>query len=408
MPWTFYLNMTNGTPRTLELVQQHLSWGYWYRGDEDDAAPISIAPNQTLQVLGVRAASGSATGYECTAVWADVVPGGEKAFGTIDFGIDVPYSKSNSSRMHWIAPLKVDGWSDIPSSGHNFVRSVTVSVEGGALVARDTTATPATGDGTSAKTQNAGADGGVTQESDGAAGKKPVNDEDDRRHAAWLAAFDAANPDLRNYEEVLTLPEVQSFNVIENLPKVPELPPTRVLLARTKPLTIPHSEWSGFADPIFTTRYSRDIFVKDYVALAVHAINCNPRDVISLAPGETYTYRKRTEVTLFIRTLETNTWSLKTALSAEGTNPTQTAKVAASIESTFGVEKVLEDSTNRVVEEVLEETFKAPDDHGQLIVPYVFSMIALIYRIRKDPAVPPELMAVSEWARFQIETAFNV
>jgi hypothetical protein len=375
MPWTFFLTITNHTPRTLQLTSSHLSWGIWYLNNTDDRGPIEIGPNQTVQALGIRAASGTATGYECNCTWTDARAEGDDPWGTIDLLIDVPYSGSNRSSLTVNNPLKVQDWSDLPADGHDFSRSIVISVEGHAL---------------------------------GAGSELQAQDDDDRRHAAFLAALRASNPNLRNLAEVLTLSQVEHFDPVSYLPPVAEMPPPKQLLARSTLLTLPRDSWSGFADPVFTTMRSRSIFVKEYQCLAAYAIASNPRAAVSLPASSTYDFKRRVEVDLFIRSLQQDTWSLKKSLSVEGTNPNQTAKVAASIESEFSVESVLEQSTTEISEEVIEQHFEAPSDHGILILPYVFSTIVLMYRVRKDEAMPPELMAVSEWAQFQLVKTYNL
>jgi hypothetical protein len=145
MAWTFYLTITNGTDRDLKVTGSNLNWGYWYRDNVDNRGPIDIPKGQTMQALGVRAARGTATGYECSCTWTDVVPAKESSYGTVTLNLDVPYSGSNHSSCEGTGALFVQDWEDLPGSGHNFNRSIVVTTSATANTPDDV-AVPARGE----------------------------------------------------------------------------------------------------------------------------------------------------------------------------------------------------------------------------------------------------------------------
>ena len=124
--WTFSLMITNATDRELEVFQSQLAWGIWNTDDMEDKKPVNIPPNTTIQALGIKASTGP-NGYECSCSWRDIVPPGEKSYGTISIALDVPQKSKNRAECLADHQLHVDSWEDLPDKGHNFVRSIIVT-----------------------------------------------------------------------------------------------------------------------------------------------------------------------------------------------------------------------------------------------------------------------------------------
>ncbi len=127
--WTFSLNVTNTTDRELEVLFSQLSWGDWNTGNVEDQEPVSIPPNTTVEALGVKAAFGP-SGYECSCTWKDRnVSPGSSDYGMLKIEIDVPYSGSNKAKCVANGRLFIDGWEDLQEDGHNFVRSIIITLK---------------------------------------------------------------------------------------------------------------------------------------------------------------------------------------------------------------------------------------------------------------------------------------
>ncbi len=372
MSWTCYLTVTNATDRDLEVTSSSVEWGSWYRDSVDNRAPCSIPTGRTLQALGIRAASGTSTGYECHAQWKDVVPGSGKSYGAVTLMIDVPYSAANSSSLTPAGATVVDGWTQLPSSGHDFSRSITVRVgKAGKLVATEDEKTA-----------------------------DPVEAE----YATYQLELAARNPDVRDWPAVRDrLPEVEDFNPLAYLPK--EITLTERLVARSEPLPIEKTLWAGIGDPDYPNPYSQDLFVEEYFAVGIDSLGTNPRSFIAVPAGAERKVSERATITSAIKQILTTRWSLKTSLSAKSVDPVSGSEVASSLDMELSVESVLEESTETVSEKIVEQTFRAPDNEDLTIVPWVFSTAVIIYR--KDKQGRYGLVAVSEWARAQIYKSYR-
>jgi len=386
MPWTFYLNVTNGTDRDLVVRGSQLNWGYWYRDGSDNRGPREIPKGQTVQALGIRAARGTWTGYECSCTWGDATPAGERSWGTVNLNIDVPFSKSNHSRCTSSGALFLHDWENLPGSGHNFVRSITVTTKARVM------------DFMAEAPPNLAAESRRIM----VAAAEAPEDEDDQRYREYLLASHQRNPDVRDWNAVETmLPEQASPpSAIDHVPKDLQVPPMRVLIGRSAPDRIPKDLWPGIGDPDYPNSYSKELFAKDYFSAAVYSVDTDPRAVITLARKQTKAFKQRVEIVSFIRHVHETSWSIKTSLEAKSESVPYMKEIAAKIESEYGVKDVLEESTTRVTEEVEEQTFTAPADHDIAVVPWVFSTIVLIYRVDKEDKV--QLVAASEWAQWQL------
>lgn len=391
MPWTFYLNVTNATDRDLVVKGSHLNWGYWYRDDVDNRGPAIIPKGQSIQAFGIRAARGTATGYEGSCTWGDDAPLGEKSYGTVSLYIDVPYSKSNKSRCTGSGGLFVHGWEGLPGSGHNFVRSITIATK--ARLMSVMAAVPSTLVAASMESM--------------ASMAEAPEDEDDKRYKEHLSAIARKNPDVRDWSAVeKMLPEKDVFRVEELLPQELQMPPVDVLIGRSAPDDIPEHLWRGVGDPDYPNSYAKDLFARSYFCAAVYSLNTDPRAVITLPRGQEKTFKERVEVQSFIHNIHETTWSIKTSLEAKSEDVLCMKEIAAKIETEYGVKSVFEESTTRVTESVEEETFKAPPDHDIVIVPWVFSTMILIYRVDKEDNV--QLVAASEWAQWQLCRTYEI
>jgi hypothetical protein len=370
VPWTFHLNVTNGTDRDLKVIGSTIPWGYWYRDNVRDRGPMTIPKGKSVQALGVAAKSGP-EGYEFSCSWADDTPAGKLSYGTVSIYIDVPYIAGNSSRCEASGALFIDGWDALPRSDHNFVRSITI-----------TTHAPRT------------VEGPILQ----AAAEE---NEDDKLYRDYLLAVRENNPDVRDWASVESiLAETSGFNPTEQMPKEPRYPPVKMLVARSAPEDIAPGLWAGVGDPDYPNAYSKQVFVKRYFSVAVYSVNTNPRDVINLARGEKRKFGKRVQITSSIRNVQETTWSLKTSLETKSESVPMMKEVAAKLEWQYGVKNVLEESRTMVSEEVEERLFTAPPDHDVEIVPWVFSTIVLVYRVGDDQKV--SLIAASDWAQQQL------
>lgn len=374
MSWTFYLTITNGTDRTLEVTSQSIEWGTWYRDSQDDNGPCSIAPNTTIQALGIRAARGTWTGYECHAQWKDKVPPGEKGYGAITLMIDVPFSGSNDSSLTSGGALTSYGWQNLPSGGHDFNRSITI---------------------------RAGRDKKLVLEEEEEEALDPVEQE----YREYLLELAARNPDVRDWDQVeKDLTQVDDFNPLQYIPDGPTL--SRRLLARSEPLVIEPELWDGIGDVDYPTPYAQDLFLDEYFAVAIYSVGTDPRSFINIPAGSSRKTSEKITVTSAIKNVLTVSWSLKTSLSEKAVEPVSGSEVASTLDMEFGVTDVLEVSRESVTESIVEQEFKAPEDSDVLIVPWVFSTAVIVYRRTKKGKV--SLVAVSEWAQMQFFKSYRV
>lgn len=392
MPWTFYLYVTNGTDRDLVVKGSQLNWGYWYRDNSDNRGPIQIPKGQTVQALGLRAARGTATGYECSCTWGDATPPGEKSWGAVNLYIDVPYVKSNSSRCSPSGALFVHDWHGLPGSGHNFNRSITITTQGTMM----------------AFMASAQSDFSVRSRNLMASMVEAPEDEDDSKYREYLLNMKNKIPDVKDWDAIRTMVPVFDSppNAIDCIPQELQIPFQNVLIGRSEPDDIPKNLWPGVGDPDYPNYYAKDLFVKNYFSAALYSVNTDPRAVISIARGQTRTFKDRVEITSFIRHVHETTWSIKTSLETKTEDVFFMKEIAAKIESEYGVRDVLEESTTQVKEHIEEQTFTAPPDNDIAIVPWVFSTIVLIYRVDNNDKA--QLVAVSEWAQWQLTKTYNI
>ncbi len=379
MAWTFYLTITNATDRVLEVDSSSIEWGTWYRNSVDDRGPISIEPNATVQALGIRAARGTWTGYECHAQWKDKVPPGQKGYGAVSLMIDVPFSGSNDSSLIAGGALTASGWTNLPSGGHDFSRSITIRAgRDKKLLILDEGVTPV---------------------------NIKENDAVEEEYRTWLLELAAKNPDVRNWGDVeKDLQAIDDFNPLQYIPDGPYL--TKRLLARSEPLVVEPALWEGIGDVDYPTPYAQDLFIDEYFAVAIYSVGNNPRTFINVPAGSTRSTSEKVTVTSAIKNVLTVNWSLKTSLSEKAADPITGSEVASSMDMEFGVTNVLEVSRESVTEKIVEESFTAPQDSDVLIVPWVFSTAVVIYRRTKKGNV--SLVAVSEWAQMQFFKSYRV
>ena len=364
MVWSLRLNITNGTDRPLTVSGPELRWGWWYTNNKDNTEPVSIPPGKTVYALGIRASSGTWTGYECACSWIDATTDKE-SYGAISVEIDVPFTADNASSIHVSGVYQQSGWTDLPKRGHNFTRNMTITTMDGKLVAE------------------------LDEET-----------EDDPDYLRFLEMEVAANEMIQHWPELVKeLPEVNQFDPQAVMPDKYLYPPKEFFIARGEVVEIDTADWSGIGDPKYTTAYAKKQFAKRYFAVPVYSINTDPRAVEQIPPGVKKTHMRSVEVTSVIKsTLETN-WSIKASLSAEGTNVATTAKVAASLESAFSIRNVREESTQKIEKE--ETTIEiAAVDYDRLFVPWVFSTAAAIYC--EDKKGNFRLVAISQWALLQL------
>lgn len=371
MAWTFYLTIANGTDRDLVLESSSLEWGLWYRNGVDDRGPCTVPAGQTIQALGIRAAKGTWTGYECHAEWRDTAPAGETSYGTVSVMVDVPFSGSNASSLTKAGALRADGWLQLESDGHDFSRSIEVTVgDGGRLVAT-------------------------------AVEEDPLELE----YAEYLQAMEELNPQISIWEEVRDrLPEMDDFNPLKNIPG--EYGQKTLMFGRSAPIPIKKDLWDGIGDPSYSNRYAKQTLVSEYFHVAIHSVGTDPRALVSLPAGGERTVSRRITTTSAIKKVLTQSWSLRSSLTTNTSDPVSGSSIAAELESQTGIEDVLEESTEGVTEEIVAETFRAPQDSDLLIVPWVFCTAVAIYR--KDKKGRYGLVAVSEWARVQIYKSYRV
>jgi len=376
MTWTFHLNINNQSGRELatDWGNYHLKWGYWYRGNRDGQAPISVAAGENPQALGIRAARGLAEGYEFTCTWRDptIGPGN---FGTVALHVNVPYAGSNSSSLAVNGLYQQSGWERLPSRGSSFVRSITIMVIEDELVAVD---------------------------SDSPELEELQEIENSHNQYELLLA--------QNHELLESWPDLErtvkegAIVPITSMPEEAKYPPQRFILGRSAPTTIPKRQWDGLADPKYPSLYSKHMRVEEYFSAAVYSINTNPRAWESIPAGTAKKTVRSTEVTSSIKTvLETN-FSIKVSLEAKSGNPKLGREIAAKLESTYSQKSVLEKSTTRVDKETVEVNVPAVD-FSRLFVPWVFSTAVMIYRKTKKGDYG--LVAVSEWADLQLYKTYK-
>ncbi|HEX8843954.1 MAG TPA: hypothetical protein VF791_04895 [Pyrinomonadaceae bacterium] len=376
MAWTFHLNINNQSGRelTTDAGNYDLKWGFWYRNNRDNQTPVSVDAGKNIQALGIRAARGTWTGYQFTCTWRDTTIGPGN-FGTIALHIDVPYSGSNRSDLAVNGLYQQDGWERLPSGGSSFVRSITITVIEGELVAVDSDLPDL----------------------------KDLEEIEDSYNQYQLLL--AQNHELlENWPELERTIKEGPIIPINSMPNQAFYPPERFILGRSAPTTIPKKQWAGLADPRYQSLYSKNMFVEEYFSAAVYSINTNPRNWEPIPAGTAKKTVKSTSVTSSIKTvLETN-FSIKVSLEAKSGNPKLGKAIAAKLESAYSQKNVLEKSTTRVDSETVEVNVPAVD-FNRLFVPWVFSTAVMIYRKTKKGDYG--LVAVSEWADLQLYKTYK-
>jgi hypothetical protein len=374
MAWTFNFNINNQSGRELvtDKANYDLKWGYWYRDNVDDREPISVPAGKNIQALGIRAARGTWTGYECICTWRDNTDGPGN-YGTISLSIDVPFSGDNKSSCTGTGLYNIDGWTDLPKSGNSFVRSIIVTVVDGKLMAEvDNTIEP--------KDQK------QLQETENSFNQ-------------YQTLLSGANELVENWLELEKNIPQKSLDPTKSLPKEPVYPPEMFLLVRSSPKSIEKAKWVGIFDPRYQTTYTKQTFVEEYFSVSVWSINTNPRDWESIPSGTGKKTVKSTEVTSSIKTvLETNI-SIKASLSTKAGDPKVGGEIAASLESSYSQKNVLEESRSRIEKDEVTVDIK-PAEQDRLFVPWVFSQAIVIYRKTKKGTYG--VVAISEWADLQL------
>ena len=351
--WEFFLYISNQTSHTLEVTQATKDWGTWYRDGKDKRTPINVKPGESVQAMGIRAAHGTATGYECRCVWSV-----KNAAGTIvsnvDLKIDVPYSQSNTSALTTSGSLRVEGWEGLPKSGHNFTRSITVS-EVNALPCGDTSA----------------------------------NDMD-LEERGYYDMLMSNNETIRDWDLLQrNVPQKAQIDPLALIPTHYHYPPKETLLARSEKHTIARKFWPGLYDPVYTFEWQKDAYVEEYFSVGVYTLNTNPRSTVTIPRGVEIVKESTVEVTFSIANTLGEKLSIRSLLKGEYSGLT------AELEATYETTHTLEESISRVERETETVTVGA-SEKNRLFVPWVFSTIIAVFRKKKDGKV--ELIGVSEWA----------
>jgi hypothetical protein len=363
--WVFKFYITNKTNYTFTVKDDRLRWGYWYRENKKNNGPISIKPNEKIEVLGIRAPDNTPSGYECYCRW-------ESPIGSINLKIDVPYSTSNSSYLEPKGLVTVDGWKDLPKSGHEFTREIV-----------------------------------LLQMKEAETGQDDYKEivETDENYIRLIKLSNDTNEMMENWLDLKkSLEPVEDFNPWDKIPKEYKYPPKKFFLARSEPSDIAKSLWDGVGDSKYPSLYAKQTFVKRYFAVAAYSINTNPREVQSIAAGVSVYTEKTTEVSSSIKETLTKEWSIKDSLEAKSGDPKVGLEVSRKIEGQFSRKNVLEKSNSTVVREKHEVKIeKEPFD--RLFVPWVFSQAILIYREKLDGTFG--LVCISEWADLIIDKVYS-
>lgn len=356
--WEFFLYINNQTSHTLTVDQKKLDWGVWYLDSTDKKAPIQVKPGESVQALGIRAAKGTATGYECRCRWSHKER--NKTLYSIDLKIDVPFSSSNTSSLVAAGDIKVEGWKNIPKSGHNFTCSITVT-EGNCIIEPEA-----------------------------------ALDSDEKSYVDLLMSN---NELIQNWDKLQAgVTEKEQFNPMEEIPKEYLFPPKNIFICRSKANIIPKEDWEQLFDPIYEYTWQKEKHVAEYFSVAVHSVNTNPRNTVSIPIGMEVVQESSVEITSSIKNTLTTTMSIHTLLKGEYSG------VSAELEANYSISDVLEKSTSRVEREGKTITI-GQSDKNRLFVPWVFSTAVAVYRRKKDGTV--SLAAVSEWANEILDKVYE-
>ncbi len=374
MSWTFFLRINNQTDRELTTDGKNYSLknGIWYRDRKDNRKPTSVGPGKNKQALGIRAANGTWTGYECQCTWFDSTEGSGN-LGSIELQINVPFSGDNSSTFEANGLYELDGWKKIPKSGNSWTKTVTVLQIGGELVAVE--------DNESEET-------------------KEVRISHDHYEMLLSQSTELiANwPDLEN-----EVPE-GAIDPDRSMPNEYLYPPPEFVLCRSKATPIPKELWAGLSDRTFQSLYSKTQLVDEYFHVRVSFMNTNPREWVVIPEGKKVTTFKSTTIESSIKTTLETSFSIKTSLETKSGDPLKGREIAAKIEAEYSQKNVLEESTSRIDTESVTVEIE-PRDYTRTYVPWVFSNAVAIYRKTKKGNYG--LVAVSEWADFQNYRTFR-
>ncbi|MGY5690330.1 hypothetical protein ACXHQ2_08405 [Vibrio chemaguriensis] len=369
--WKFKLYINNQTSRTLKVDSPELQWGFWYTNSEDNKKPVDVKPGQNIEALGIRAADGTATGYECNCVWIDPTSAEEEPnIGSIYLKVDVPYSANNDSELTTSGFLKEEGWHDLPKSGHDFSRQITVLEMGGKFVIEES-----------------------------------LPEIVDMEYERFIANQVNDNKVIQNWPSLeKELKVINGFNPLNCIPKQYDSLAGQTFVGRSEQDCIDKNLWAGIYDPEFPTLYSKQAKVEEYFSVAVYSYNTNPRNVESVAAGVSTVHVSTVEVSTSIKTtLETN-YSLRALLKTESSDPITGSTIAAELESTYSQTNVLEESTCTYHQE--SRTTKIDKaDHTRLFVPWVFLQAIVVYRKTKNGEYG--LVGISEWANEVINKVYD-
>ena len=357
--WKFKLFVNNTTGKTLKVSSCNLNWGYWDLNDKENRAPIAIEPG-SREVLGIKAARGTWTGYQCSCVWSDDSKEGN--IGSLALIIDVPFSKKNKSSLESSGLLKIDNWIPLPESGHAFVRTIDLGIVGNTLqVTNDQ----------------------IQEVPDDESGYQVYSDQ--------ITNYNHVVCDWNEFKKVV---EKKTYNILEEIPKKYCFP-CQTLIGRTPVYTIPKEYWDGLGDPELKNSYQKDAVADEYFAVGIHLVDTDPRKVQSIPKGVEVATEETIEVTsLFKTTLETH-FSIKASLNASGTISKIAVALAGVLESEFGIKNITEESVSKM-ERVKQTVTIGASDKNRLFVQWLFSEAVAIYRRNKDGKV--KLIAISEWA----------
>ncbi|MGB5556553.1 MAG: hypothetical protein WBN04_00915 [Paracoccaceae bacterium] len=369
MVWALRLNVTNGTDRELTVSAPDLKWGYWYTDSKDNTKPRSIAPGETAYALGIRAARGTWTGYECSCTWLDKT---KPSYGAVSIYVDVPYVGNSSGIFDTSGLYSQAGWTALEKKSSSFTRNVTITaIMGKMQVTEDT-----------------------LREDEG----------DDPDYHRFMELELASNQLVQNWEELEALEEVYQFDAAAAMPDKYMYPPKEFFIARGAVVEIEKSEWSGVGDSLYNSDYAKQMYADRYFAVPVYSINTNPRATETVPAGVRKTTMHYAEVASTIHsTLETN-YSIKTSLEAEASNKVTGQRVAAKLESEFSLRNVLEESTTRIDKEETKIEIE-PADYDRLFVPWVFSTTVAVYCRNKKGKF--RLVAISQWAVEQLYRTYK-
>lgn len=366
--WYFHLYITNKSSWDLELdsASQNLIWGIWYRNNQDGLEPLkTIKRGESREVVGIRASSGTWTGYQFSCAWNAMTDG--TPVGALRVDVDVPFwSSVNTGTLVTTNVIKDSGWVALAKSKTKFIENVEI-------------------------TDRYPDDTEETEDKD--------TDPETIARKQYKRLMINYNEMIRNWDDLeKNLVEQASVDPHVCIPQKYTYPPTVNLLARTAPHDIQQNNWSGINDLIYDTDWAKREYVKSYFSVAIYSINTNPRSTLSIPAGQETVEESSVEVTSAIAQTLTDGFSIRTLIGAEYSG------VKSELEATYNRESVVEESSSRV-ERATKTITIAASENNRLFVPWVFSTAIAIYRTTKKGKT--ELIAVSEWADEVIDTVYD-